>query len=183
MVSSAPPRAASPSPSTGSAASTSAGAASPRDPAKAIGWYQQAAAQGNVNAMYNLAVLLSQSAGGAEDQAKALQWFRAAADYGVRDSQYNLGVIYARGLGTPQDLVEAYKWFATAAAQGDGDAATRRDQLGQALTSDEIARAEAAARAWHAMVPVAEANSVMRARPTAGTSPATPSRRPIVRRW
>ena len=129
---SAPPKAASPSPSTASAASTSAARASTKDLTKAVDWYQRAADQGNVNAMHNLAVLMSEGVDGPPDQQKALQWFLAAADYGVRDSQYNLGVIYARGLGTPQDLVASYKWFAIAAAQGDSDAGAAPRRGGQA---------------------------------------------------
>ena len=81
--------------------------------------------------MHNLAVLMSEGVDGAPDRPKALQWFLAAANYGVKDSQYNLGVIYARGLGTPPTSSEAYKWFAIAAAQGDGDAATRRDEVAE----------------------------------------------------
>jgi localization factor PodJL len=125
-----------------------------------VNWYQRAADQGNVNAMHNLAVLMSEGVDGPPDQDKALQWFLAAADYGVRDSQYNLGVSYARGLGTPQDLVASYKWFAIAAAQGDRDASARRDEVAKILSGDDLAKARAAVQAWHAKPPLAEANGV-----------------------
>ncbi len=131
-----------------------------KDLMKAADWYQRAADQGNVNAMHNLAVLMSEGVSGQPDQQKALQWFLAAADYGVRDSQYNLGVIYARGLGTPQDLVTSYKWFAIAAAQGDSDAAQRRDEVTKLLSGDDLAKARAAAQAWHVKPPLADANGV-----------------------
>jgi len=132
-----------------------------KDLAEAVNWYQHAADQGNVNAMHNLAVLMSEGVDGPPDQAKALQWFQTAAGYGVRDSQYNLGVIYARGLGVDQDLVASYKWFALAAAQGDDDAAQRRDEVADALSADDLAKARAAAAAWHAKPSLAEANAVV----------------------
>jgi localization factor PodJL len=131
-----------------------------KDLTSAVNWYQRAADQGNVNAMHNLAVMMSEGADGPPDADKALQWFLAAADYGVRDSQYNLGVIYARGLGTPQDLVASFKWFAIAAAQGDTDAAARRDEVAKVLSTDDLAKARAAAQAWHAKPPLADANGV-----------------------
>ena len=132
----------------------------------AANWYQRAADQGNVGAMHNLAVLMSEGVDGRPNPPKALQWFLAAANYGVKDSQYNLGVIYARGLGTPADLSEAYKWFAVAAAQGDGDAAKRRDEVAGMLTPDQLAKARAAVTAYRAKPALPEANAV--AEPTGG---------------
>ena len=132
-----------------------------KDLVKAVNWYQRAADQGNVNAMHNLAVLMSEGVEGQQpDHDKALQWFLAAANYGVRDSQYNLGVIYARGLGTAQDLAQSYKWFAIAARQGDTDAAARRDEVAKVMSADDLARARATVSAWKAKPSLAEANSV-----------------------
>jgi localization factor PodJL len=137
----------------------------------AVNWYQRAADQGNVNAMHNLAVLLSEGADSGPDHAKALQWFLAAANYGVRDSQYNLGVIYARGLGSEQDLGQSYKWFAIAAAQGDADAATRRDEVGKAMSADDLAKARAAVTAWRAKTPLVEPNAIAKINWEDGSTP------------
>lgn len=131
-----------------------------KDLTKAVNWYQRAADQGNVGAMHNLAVLMSEGIDGQPDAAKALQWFLAAGNYGVKDSEYNLGVIYARGIGTQRDMQESYKWFAVAAAQGDKDATQRRDEVAATLTPDQLAKARAAASAWKAKPPIAEANVV-----------------------
>jgi localization factor PodJL len=131
-----------------------------KDLSAAVTWYQRAADQGNVGAMHNLAVLMSEGVDGTPDYGKALQWFLGAGDYGVKDSQYNLGVIYARGIGTTRDLVESYKWFALAAAQGDSDAAARRDEVAGMLKPDQLTKARAVAQAWKAKTPIAEANGV-----------------------
>jgi localization factor PodJL len=131
-----------------------------KDLTSAVNWYQRAADQGNINAMHNLAVLMSEGVDGAPDHDKALQWFLAAGNYGVRDSQYNLGVIYARGLGVKQDLIESYKWFAIAAAQGDTDSSARRDEVAKAMVADDLAKARAAVTGWHVKPPLVEANAV-----------------------
>lgn len=121
-------------------------------------WYRRAAEQGNVRAMHNLAVMLSEGIGGPADFKEASRWFIMAADHGVRDSQYNLGVMFARGLGGAQDLVQSYKWFAIAAQQGDPDAGTRGDEVARILSPDQLAQAQAAVRAWRAIEPPSGAN-------------------------
>jgi localization factor PodJL len=142
-----------------------------KDGATAVVWYQHAADQGNVGAMHNLAVMMSQGVDGPPDNSKAFEWFLAAANYGVKDSQYNLGVLYARGLGTKADLVESYKWFAVAAAAGDKDAGQRRDEVAKALSPEDLIKARAATKAWHATPVITDANTV--ATPDGGWEDAT----------
>jgi localization factor PodJL len=122
----------------------------PRDLNKAIDWYQQAAKQGNANAMHNLAVLFASGANGKPDNTSAVRWFNEAAELGVKDSQYNLGILAAQGLGTPVNLEESYKWFALAAKAGDKDAADKRDQIGAALKPDQLERAKGSVELWKA---------------------------------
>ena len=131
-----------------------------QDLGQAVAWYQRAADQGNVNAMHNLAVLLSNGVNGAAPDPKlALKWFLTAGNYGVRDSEYNLGVIYARGLGTAVDLQESYKWFAIAAQAGDTDAGARRDEIAQSLSRGQLTQATTALAAWRAKQPNTAANA------------------------
>ena len=132
-----------------------------KDRAAAANWYQRAADQGNIGAMHNLAVMMSEGVEGAPDHRKAFEWFFAAANYGVVDSQYNLGVVFARGLGQDKDFIETYKWFAIAAAAGDADAGVRRGEVEKSLSADDLAKARAAAKAWRAITPIAEANTVV----------------------
>ena len=127
-----------------------AGTGTGRDLAAAKTWYQLAAEQGNASAMHNLAVLFANGAGGAPDFDSAARWFLRAAGLGVRDSQFNLGVLSARGQGLPQDLGESYKWFALAARSGDEDAASKRDDVAEAMRPEQLERARGQAALWEA---------------------------------
>ena len=131
-----------------------------RDLKKAKTWYQLAAAQGNASAMHNLAVLHAMGTEGSVDNDSAARWFIEAAELGVRDSQFNLGILAAKGVGMKQDLGESYKWFALAAKSGDKDAATKRDEVANAMQPEQLTRARAAAELWKPKSLNQEANSV-----------------------
>ncbi|MCJ2090574.1 hypothetical protein MKK88_32015 [Methylobacterium sp. E-005] len=126
------------------------GAGVVRDLDKAKLWYGRAADQGHARSMHNLAVIFAENpaANGKPDFASAASWFRQGAEYGVRDSQYNLGVLYARGMGLTQDLVQSYAWFAAAAAQGDEDAAKKRDDVANKLSTAELASGKSLAASF-----------------------------------
>ena len=131
-----------------------------RDIAKAKTWYQMAAEQGNASAMHNLAVLFAMGADGTADNESAARWFQNAAELGVKDSQFNLGILAAKGVGMPQSLEESYKWFALVAKTGDRDAATKRDEIANALRPEQLERARAATELWKAKPVNAETNTV-----------------------
>ena len=131
-----------------------------RDIAKAKTWYQMAAEQGNASAMHNLAVLFAMGADGAADNDSAARWFQKAAELGVKDSQFNLGILAAKGVGMPQSLEDSYKWFALVAKTGDRDAATKRDEIANALRPEQLQQARAATELWKAKPVNAETNTV-----------------------
>jgi localization factor PodJL len=89
-------------------------------------------------------------ASGPVDNDSAATWFTKAAEYGVKDSQYNLGILAAKGLGVKQNLEESYKWFALAAKAGDKDAASKRDEIANAMRPEQLAKARAATDLWKA---------------------------------
>ncbi|TPK68092.1 peptidoglycan-binding protein [Mesorhizobium sp. B2-4-15] len=130
-----------------------------RDIKKSKTWYQLAAEQGNASAMHNLAVLFAMAADGVTDNESAAHWFQEAADLGVKDSQFNLGILAAKGVGMKQNLEESYKWFALVAKTGDKDAATKRDEIANALRPEQLERARAATELWKAKPLNAAANS------------------------
>ncbi|WP_296747262.1 peptidoglycan-binding protein [Mesorhizobium sp.] len=130
-----------------------------RDIKKAKTYYQLAAEQGNASAMHNLAVLFAMAADGVTDNESAAHWFQQAADLGVKDSQFNLGILAAKGVGMKQNLEESYKWFALVAKTGDKDAATKRDEIANALRPEQLERARAATELWKAKPLNAAANS------------------------
>jgi localization factor PodJL len=131
-----------------------------RDVQKSKTWYQLAAAQGNASAMHNLAVLFAMGADGNADNESAARWFTDAAELGVKDSQFNLGILAAKGVGMPQNLEESYKWFALVAKAGDRDAATKRDEIANALRPEQLERARATAELWKAKPLDPQANAV-----------------------
>lgn len=118
-----------------------------RDIDRARVLYQSSASNGNINAMHNLGVLLA-STGNASDFNEAASWFLQAAERGVRDSQVNMAILFARGEGVPRNLSESYKWFAIAANQGDADAASKRDEVFNALPQSETEGAKALVANW-----------------------------------
>ena len=123
------------------------GSGVPRDLDAAKKWYQLAAEQGNASAMHNLAVLYA-TAGAAPDFDSAAKWFEKAAELGVRDSQVNLAILYARGDGVTRNLEQSYKWFAIAANEGDKDAASKRDEVFNALRPEQTERARELVASW-----------------------------------
>jgi localization factor PodJL len=109
--------------------------------------------------MHNLAVLYATGAAGTPDFNAAARWFEAAADLNVRDSQFNLAILYARGSGVKQDLTESYKWFGIAASQGDRDAAEKRDEVANAMSTSQLKDAKAKLDLWKPKEPDDKANT------------------------
>ncbi|MGI9356692.1 MAG: peptidoglycan-binding protein [Rhizobiaceae bacterium] len=111
-----------------------------RDIDKASMLYEKAAEQGNARAMHNLAVIAATGnpPSTAPDMNTAVSWFKQAANLGIKDSQFNLGILYGQGMGVPQNLAESYKWFALAAKTGDSDAASKRDEVANAMDPDDL---------------------------------------------
>ncbi|MEE9139789.1 MAG: peptidoglycan-binding protein [Alphaproteobacteria bacterium] len=85
------------------------------------------------------------------DYGAAFQEFRVLADEGDADSQYMVGYLYGVGRGTPQSYVDAHKWFNLAASQGRPGAVKARDDVARLMTTDQIAEAQAEARAWRSI--------------------------------
>jgi TPR repeat protein len=91
----------------------------PKDAAKAVEWWQKAAAQGHASAQYNLGAVYSSGEGVPKDAAKAVEWLQKAAVQGDVDAQSSLGAKYSRGDGVPRDAAKAVEWWQKAAVQGD----------------------------------------------------------------
>lgn len=69
------------------------------------------AANGQVDAQYNLGMVLLHGDGIAQDHAKAMEWFRRAAEQGDKHAQFQLGGMYQRGEGVAADPQQAHRWF------------------------------------------------------------------------
>lgn len=83
-------------------------------------WYRRAALNGDVDAKYNMGVLLDQGLGDMpRNPDEAVKWFRSAAKDGHIAAQLNLGNMYSRGEGIEKNERRASQWYLRAATQGD----------------------------------------------------------------
>ena len=89
-----------------------------KDAVQAARWYREAALQGNMEAQYRLAKMVS---GGAldvpQDMNAAVKLFQSAAERGHLQSMNEMGLHLQQGLGMPIDLVAAVKWYEKAASK------------------------------------------------------------------
>ena len=115
--------------------------------------WEPLAKDGHAPSQFRLGCLYTFGQGVPEDHLLALRLFRLAAEQGDADAQNNLGGMYAEGLGVAADPVEAYMWFELAARAGHATAIRNRAYLAQAMSADQITRAEARARSWRAAHP------------------------------
>jgi TPR repeat protein len=61
---------------------------------------------------------------------------------------YELGMMYAAGRDVEPDPVIAHKWFNIAVVRGYQAAASKRAEVAQEMTRDQIALAQKEARNW-----------------------------------
>ncbi len=95
----------------------------PKDAAKAVEWWQKAAAQGNAIAQYSLARMYAIGEGAPKNLTIAVDWLQKAAEQGDVDAQYYLGILSFTGnSGVPKNLAKAVDWLQKAAEQGKADA-------------------------------------------------------------
>lgn len=79
--------------------------------------WNKSSSEGNFNAIYNLAVLLSKGLGGETDFKRAAALFEQAAETGLAVAQHNLALAYYTGNGVTQNFERAKKWWERAARQ------------------------------------------------------------------
>lgn len=100
---------------------------------------EQAAKDGNEEAMADLAVAYLKGEEVDQDFRKSLYWWEklAAEDYAT--AQFNTGLYYAKGAGCRRNFAKAAEWMARAAQNGDGDAKQLAPVLAEA--SDNLKKA------------------------------------------
>ena len=119
----------------------------PKDYAQAAEHLRKAAAKGNPDAAFWLAVMYEKGYGMTADYAQALQWYRKAADAGNTTAMNNLGFIYEHGKGTGTDDAQAMNWYRKAADAGNSQA---MDNIGELyLNGLGVARDPAQAMTWY----------------------------------
>lgn len=92
----------------------------------AIYWWKKAAAQGNVESMFQLGSAFlfgSQTAKFVPDpDREAAMWYFQAASAGHAEAQYHLGLLFLAGKGVVESRQEAARWMQKAATQGHAEA-------------------------------------------------------------
>jgi TPR repeat protein len=83
---------------------------------------EKAVAQGDPDAMYDLALLYHQGQGVVQSFKKAAELFTMAAEQGEVDAMTNLGVMYIQGQGVDQSNELARKWWTKAANEEEENA-------------------------------------------------------------
>jgi TPR repeat protein len=86
---------------------------------EAFGYYQNAAAKGNIDAKRNLGIMYATGRGGVrKDYSMAFKLIKEAADRGDAKAQSDLGTMYTFGDGVEKDYNEAVELFRKAIKQG-----------------------------------------------------------------
>ena len=133
-----------------------------QDPVKAATLYRRAAAHGSAVAQKVLGDLYAEGSGVKRDLAAACGWWGRAAMQGQTAAQRNYGSCYLSGTGVPRSEMQALAWWLVAKNneradkdglpawmfQSEADADRLSEALLQRLPPDQVAEAQAFARAW-----------------------------------
>jgi uncharacterized protein len=93
-----------------------------RDDSKAAQWYKMAAAKGDRDALFALAMFNFQGRAATRNLEEAARLLDAAAKLGHAGAAYDLGLLYLQGQQFPQDFKRAGELFAAAAQGGNSEA-------------------------------------------------------------
>jgi hypothetical protein len=127
------------------------------DPKEAARWLEPAATKGIARAQFLLGKLyLSGEGVAAADPAKAAALTKAAADQGLVEAQVDTCAFYYQGVGVPKDLVQSYLYANLAAQQGSEDGKSILTLLSQDMKPEDVAKGDAAVRAWKPFIPEIE---------------------------
>lgn len=101
-------------------------------------WYEELAAQGDVDAKFSLGMMSETGWSVPVDLKKAVRWYREAAQDGHAEAQLRLGMLYYLGLGSNQSKLKGESWVRKAAKQGNKFAESLNNQLFDVAHSDSI---------------------------------------------
>jgi hypothetical protein len=116
------------------------------DDKAAVEWFTKAAAQGHMDAKYQLAILYSEGRGVLQDHAESAKLITELVQKGHVDSQAQLGNMYRRGVGFELSKQNAYLWYNLAASNGNREASAMRDTIASQLSTTELSEAQRQAR-------------------------------------
>jgi TPR repeat protein len=103
-------------------------------------WFRLAAEAGNIDGMYNLALMNLQGIGTPKNEAAAYEWFVKAAEAGEPQAVMVVARMLADGKGVQADPKMALVWLLRGKAQGAKDDALENELLNR-LSEAEVAEA------------------------------------------
>ena len=78
---------------------------------EAINWYQKAAEEGDVDAMYALGYIYEEGKRVPQNYEESLKWYEKAAAAGSVEGMNNAGAMYVYGRGTEKNYTKAVEYF------------------------------------------------------------------------
>jgi hypothetical protein len=95
----------------------------PNDGDESVARYYDGARRGDAEAIYRLALRLSNGRGVRRNVAESLVWLRKAAAQNHAEAEYRLAAVYTNGAyGVPRDMEAGAKWLRRSARHGNADA-------------------------------------------------------------
>ncbi|TPX40205.1 hypothetical protein SeMB42_g06101 [Synchytrium endobioticum] len=113
------------------------------DPGASIYFYSLAAAQGHLEAMFELGGWYLTGATDTEtgfqleqSYIESMRWVAAAAAQGLPRALFAMGYFYENGIGVDSDMTQAWLWYERAAQSGDPKAAKKMAERPIAVTAN-----------------------------------------------
>ncbi len=106
---------------------------------RAIHWWNLAAQQNDLEALFNLSTVYRLGSGVEKDETKAFELLMTAAMHGLAAAQAGVGLAYATGIGAVLDTLEAAKWFILASENGDKAAVANKEKAKSLLSPKQWA--------------------------------------------
>jgi localization factor PodJL len=82
----------------------------------------EAAASGDVKALFEIGSRYAESRGVKEDMKAAAKWYEQSAELGFAPAEYRIGNFYEKGIGVARDIKKAKTYYQLAAEQGNASA-------------------------------------------------------------
>lgn len=115
---------------------------------RALHWWSMAAAQGDLEALFNAGQSYRLGLGVQKNETKAFTLLLKAAQGGLAVAQSRIGLAYATGDGVALDVIEAAKWFELAALGGDAAASANWERARKTLSPAQQTEADRRAQEW-----------------------------------
>jgi uncharacterized protein len=116
-----------------------------QDYKESVKWLRLAAEQGSSDAQYDLGIMYHDGTGVTQDYKESAKWLQLAVEQGHTEAPYKLALHYVM---VENDLIMAHIFFNIASNYGNKEALKFRDMMTDALSAQELQKAQDLAREW-----------------------------------